>query len=186
MQLVRFYIVKNTFGERNNTFCDKTLNKCIANDFFFFFLYFVTLIINIESVFLFIGYMTAFWRDSNACSHSCSAFYIYGSKVGAHYRSTLFSDLNLEITKFRRHRVKKYFIGQLVWDYRILMVFYGLCNKLTVSLNIFSNSSMSLTSIIILIIFFSATFNGSVNHNNYEIKSFKFPSVSLKGVTVNI
>ena len=26
------------------------------------------------------------------------AFYIYGSKVGALYRSTLFSDLNLEIT----------------------------------------------------------------------------------------
>ena len=24
--------------------------------------------------------------------------YIYGSKVGAHYRSTLFADLNLEIT----------------------------------------------------------------------------------------
>ena len=27
-----------------------------------------------------------------------SAFYIYGSKVGVHYRSTLFEDLNLEIT----------------------------------------------------------------------------------------
>ena len=27
-----------------------------------------------------------------------SPFYIYGSKVGAHYRSTLFTDLNLEIT----------------------------------------------------------------------------------------
>ena len=26
------------------------------------------------------------------------AFYIYGSKLGAHYRPTLFADLNLEIT----------------------------------------------------------------------------------------
>ena len=40
-------MVKNTFAERNKTFCDKTLNKCIANAYFFVF---VTLIINIESV----------------------------------------------------------------------------------------------------------------------------------------
>ena len=37
-----FFIVKNTFAERNKTFCDKTLNKCIANAYFF--PYFVTLI----------------------------------------------------------------------------------------------------------------------------------------------
>ena len=51
-------IVKNTFGDRNNTFCDKTLNKCIANVYFFRIL--LPEIINIESVFLFIGYMNAF------------------------------------------------------------------------------------------------------------------------------
>ena len=31
-----------------------------------------------------------------------SAFYIYGSKVEAHYRSTLFADINLEITSIYR------------------------------------------------------------------------------------
>ena len=37
--------VKNTFAERNKTFnTDKTLNKCIANAYFFS--YFVTLIID--------------------------------------------------------------------------------------------------------------------------------------------
>ena len=35
-----------------------------------------------------------------ACSHLHCAFSIYGSKVRAHYRSTLFADLNLEITVF--------------------------------------------------------------------------------------
>ena len=56
--------------------------------------------INIEPVFLFIGYMNAFWRDSNAVimSHLHCAFYIYGSKVGAYYLSTLFADHILEIT----------------------------------------------------------------------------------------
>ena len=29
------FIVKNTFAERNKTFCDKTLNKCIAYAIFF-------------------------------------------------------------------------------------------------------------------------------------------------------
>ena len=39
------------------------------------------------------------------------AFSIYGSKVGAHYRSTLFSDLNLEITYIRFFANKyKFFI----------------------------------------------------------------------------
>ena len=80
------------FGERN-----KTLNKCIANAFFS---YFVNLIINIESLFLFVGYMNGFWRDrlNNTRIYLHSAFYIYGTKVGAHYRSTLFAVLNLEIT----------------------------------------------------------------------------------------
>ena len=57
--------------------------------------------INIESLFSFIGYLNTFWQDSNACSHLHSALYIYGSKVGAHYRSTLFADLKLEITVIR-------------------------------------------------------------------------------------
>ena len=56
-------IVKNTFAERNNTFCDKTLNKCIANAYFFHIL--LLLIINIESDSvdssnLFVGYMNGF------------------------------------------------------------------------------------------------------------------------------
>ena len=48
--------------------------------------------------------MNGFWWDrlNNTCSLSSSyfhcAFYIYRSKVEAHYRSTLFADLNLEIT----------------------------------------------------------------------------------------
>ena len=85
------------FAERNKTICNKTFNKCIVNVYFS---YFVTLIINIESAFLFVGYMNGFCRDrfSNTCSYLHCAFYIYGSKVGAHYRSTLFADLNLEIT----------------------------------------------------------------------------------------
>ena len=37
-------------------------------------------------------------RLNNPCSYLHCAFYIYGSKVGAHYQSTLFADLNLEIT----------------------------------------------------------------------------------------
>ena len=64
--------------------------------------------INIESAFLFVGYMKGFWRDrltlSNTCSYlHCALYiklYIYRSKVVAHYRSTLFADLNLEITLF--------------------------------------------------------------------------------------
>ena len=63
--------------------------------------------INIESVFLFIGYMNTFWRDSNTVimSHLHSAFYIYRSKIGAHYRSTLFADLILEITNFEKYNL---------------------------------------------------------------------------------
>ena len=58
--------------------------------------------INIESVFLFIGYMNALWQPDRTAMHAViyihSAFYIYGSKVGVHCRSTLFADLNMEIT----------------------------------------------------------------------------------------
>ena len=45
--------------------------------------------------------MNGFLRDrlNNTCSYIHCAFYIYESKVGAHYRSTLFADLNLEITQ---------------------------------------------------------------------------------------
>ena len=71
----------------------------------YIFLYFVTLLINIESVFLFVGYMKL-WTPFDgtdsamyAVIYDC-AFSIYGSKVGAHYRSTLFTDLNLEITQY--------------------------------------------------------------------------------------
>ena len=55
--------------------------------------------INIESVFLIIVYMNAFDRTAvHAVIYIVlSIDYIYGSKVGAHYRSTLFTDLNLEI-----------------------------------------------------------------------------------------
>ena len=44
--------------------------------------------------------MNGFWRDrlNNTCSYLHNAFYIYGSKVEAHYQSTLFADVNLEIT----------------------------------------------------------------------------------------
>ena len=34
------FIVKNTFAERNKTFCDKTLNKCITDAYFFVLCYF--------------------------------------------------------------------------------------------------------------------------------------------------
>ena len=56
-------------------------------------------------------YMNGFWRDriSNTCSHLHSAFYIYGSKVGAHYRYILFADLKLEISKHGY---------SLIWDAR--------------------------------------------------------------------
>ena len=50
------FIVKNTFAERNKTFCDKTLNKCIANAFFSYFVTLIILLINIESV-LYVGYL---------------------------------------------------------------------------------------------------------------------------------
>ena len=48
--------------------------------------------------------MNAFWRDrlNNTRSYLHCAFYIYRSKVGAYYRSTLFADLNLAITQFCR------------------------------------------------------------------------------------
>ena len=47
------FIVKDTFAERNKTICNKTLNKCFADVYFS---YFVTLMINIESEILFVGY----------------------------------------------------------------------------------------------------------------------------------
>ena len=68
--------------------------------------------INIEPVFLFVGYMKAFWRDklNNTCSYLHCAFYIYGSKLGAHYRSTLFADLNLEITYYMEYSKSQFFV----------------------------------------------------------------------------
>ena len=65
-----------------------------------FFSCFVTLIINIVSVFLFVGYiMNGFWRDrlNNTCS----------------YRSTLFADLNLEIT----YVTEGFYEGRLIYNY---------------------------------------------------------------------
>ena len=63
----------------NNTYCEKILNKCIASVFFYSYL--LPVMINDEWVFLFIGYMDAFWQDSNAI------IYIVLS---------LFTDLNLD------------------------------------------------------------------------------------------
>ena len=63
------------------------------------FSYFVTLIINIESVFLFIGYMNGLWRDRH--NNTCS------------YRSTLFADLNLEIT----YVTEGFYEGRLIYNY---------------------------------------------------------------------
>ena len=40
------------------------------------------------------------------------AFYIYGSKVGVYYRSTLFADLNLEITGKKKQNLKSVFGGR--------------------------------------------------------------------------
>ena len=65
------FIVKDTFAERNKTICNKTLNKCLTDVYFS---YFVTLMINIESDILFVGYsyeiMNSFWLDrlSKMCS----------------------------------------------------------------------------------------------------------------------
>ena len=65
------------------------------------FSYFVTLIINIESVFLFIGYMNGLWRDilNNTCSYRSTLI-------------TLFADLNLEIT----YVTEGFYEGRLIYN----------------------------------------------------------------------
>ena len=75
------------------------------------YLHFVTRLLLIVTVFCYMQWiildecsylldigMDAFWQDSNAVIYLVLSIYIYGSKVGAHYRSTLYADLNLEIT----------------------------------------------------------------------------------------
>ena len=60
--------------------------------------------------------MNGFWRDrlNNTCSYLHCAFYTYGSIVGAHYRSTLFADLNLEIIYFSYHCFHLYLFFNIV------------------------------------------------------------------------
>ena len=87
------------------------------------------------------------------------AFSIYGSKVGAHYRSTLFTDLNLEITYIRFFANKyKFFIVNFFFRNYENGVDTRVCTIVEYMLRKFGKLSMKIDRVILRFFFYKSCF----------------------------